>query len=62
MENLKPAANVQLASIAGFISVAILHICQANGIVIPADVASGLPAFMVAIVAYAHDYFSTPTK
>lgn len=61
MENLKPAPNIQLASIAGFLSVGILHICQANGIIIPPDVASSLPAFIVAIVAWAHDYFSNST-
>lgn len=55
MQNLTPASNVQVATLAGFISVGILHICAANNIVIPPDVADSLPAFFVALVAYIHD-------
>lgn len=55
MANLTPASNVQTATVAGFIAVCILHICAANNIVIPPDVADSLPGVMVVLVAYVHD-------
>ena len=58
MANLTPASNVQTATVAGFVAVLILHVCAANNIVIPPDVADSLPGVMVVLVAYIHDLIS----
>lgn len=58
MTNLTPANNVQTATVAGFIAVCVLHICAANNIIIPPDVADSLPGVMVIVVAYVHDLIS----
>ena len=55
MANLNVASNVQAATVAGFIAVCVLHVCQANGIVIPPDVAEALPGALAVLVAYIHD-------
>lgn len=59
MANLTPASNVQAATVAGFIAVLVEHLCTANGIDIPPDVADALPGLFVVLVAYAHDCLST---
>ena len=58
MTNLAPAANVQTATIAGFIAVCALHVCAANNIIIPPDVADSLPSVVAMLVAYIHDLIS----
>lgn len=58
MANLAPANNVTTATLAGFIAVCVLHVCAANNIVIPPDVADSLPGVMVVLVAYIHDLIS----
>lgn len=62
MANLTPASNVQAATVAGFIAVCILHICAANGIIIPPDVADALPSVLVIIVAHLWDVFTGENK
>ena len=46
MANLTPANNVTAATLAGFIAVCVLHVCAANDIVIPPDVADALPGVL----------------
>lgn len=55
MANLTPASNIQAATVAGFIAVCVLHVCQANGIIIPQDVADALPGVLAIIVAHVWD-------
>lgn len=55
MANLVPAQNVQAATVAGFITVLILHTCAANDIIIPPDVADALPGLIAVIVAHVYD-------
>lgn len=62
MDNLKPATNVQLGAAAGFVSAVVLHICQANGIVIPPDVANALPCVFAVIIAHVWDVATGENK
>lgn len=62
MANLIPASNVQAATIAGFIAVLIEHVCSANGIVIPPDVADALPSVLVIAVAHIWDMATGANK
>jgi hypothetical protein len=50
MASVLPASNVTAGAFGGFVTVLVLHVCAANNIVIPQDVADSLPyAFAVAI-------------
>ncbi len=62
MTNLAPATNVTVATIAGFLSAVIEHICKANGIAIPEDVSSGLPAVVALLVAHGMDLWQGTNK
>lgn len=62
MANITPAGNIQAATAAGFVAVLIEHVCAANGIVIPPDVADGLPGILIVIVAYVHDCITGENK
>lgn len=53
--NVTPASNVQAATVAGFLAVLVEHLCQANGIIIPPDVADALPSVLVIVVAHLWD-------
>lgn len=55
MANIAPASNVQAAAFAGFISVMVLHVCAANDIIIPADVADSLPGAIAVLVVHIWD-------
>jgi hypothetical protein len=59
MANLTPASNVQAATVAGFIAVLLEHLCAANDITIPPDVADALPGALIVLVAYIHDCVSS---
>lgn len=60
--NIQPASNIQAATVAGFIAVCVLHTCQANGIVIPPDVADALPGVLAILVAHLWDCLSGDNK
>ena len=47
MANIPVAYNIQAATVAGFVAVCLLHVCQANGIIIPPDVADALPGVLL---------------
>lgn len=55
MPNIVPATNVSIAAIAGLISAVVEHVCEANGVAIPPDIASALPAAIAVIVAHLWD-------
>lgn len=62
MANYVPATNVQIATVAGFLSAIIEHICKANGIIIPDDVSAGLPAVVALLVAHGVDLWQGTNK
>lgn len=55
MANIVPAGNIQAAAVAGFIVTLVLHVCAANDIVIPPDVADALSGLLAVIVAHVYD-------
>lgn len=55
MANFTPATNIQIATVAGFISVVIVHICKAYGVDMPDDLSAGLPAVVAVLVAHLWD-------
>lgn len=62
MANLTPASNIQAATIAGFISVLVLHVCAANDIIIPPDVADALPGVLAVLTAHIWDMVTGGNK
>lgn len=62
MDNLKMAPNVQIATIAGFLSAIIEHVCKANGVEIPDDISAGLPAIVALLVAHIVDIYQGTNK
>lgn len=62
MANIVPATNIQAAAVAGFITTLILHVCAANGIVIPPDVADALPGVLALLVAHISDMVTGDNK
>lgn len=60
--SLAPAANVSVAAAIGGLAVAAVHIAQANGIIVPPDVADAIPGLIVVLVAYLHDCFTGGNK
>lgn len=62
MANLLPANNITAGTFGGFIAVLVLHVCAANGIVIPPDVADSLPYAFAVLIAHAYDVLSGDNK
>lgn len=62
MASIPVAQNVQAATIAGFLAVLLEHVCSANGIVIPPDVADALPSVLVIAVAHLWDCMTGENK
>jgi uncharacterized membrane protein len=60
--NVQPANNIQLAAVAGFTALLVEHLCQANGITIPTDIADALPGVMAILVAHLYDLFTGENK
>ena len=52
---MQPANNVTAAAFGGFIAVLVEHVCQANGIIIPPDVAEALPYAFAVLIAHIYD-------
>lgn len=55
MPNMIPAGNVQIATIAGFLSVVLEHVFKANGIDLPPDISSAMPAVITIVAAHICD-------
>lgn len=55
MANLAPANNVTAGAFGGFITVLILHVCAANNIIIPPDVADSLPYACAVVISHLYD-------
>lgn len=62
MANITPANNVTAGAFAGFITVLILHVCAANNIVIPPDVADSLPYAISVVIAHVYDMITGGNK
>lgn len=60
--NLIPAGNIQFAALAAFIVSLIEHLCTANGIIIPADVSSGLTGLVAVLAAHVADMVTGDNK
>ena len=58
MTNLLPSNNVTAGAFGGFVTVLVLHVCAANGIVIPQDVADSLPYAFAVVIAHVYDCFT----
>lgn len=58
MANLVPANNVTAGAFGGFVTVLVLHVCAANNIVIPPDVADALPYAFAVVIAHVYDVIS----
>ena len=55
MANIIPAGNVQAGAAGAFVTVLILHMCAANNIIVPPDVADALPSVMAVLIAHICD-------
>ncbi len=55
MANIAPAGNVTAGAFGGFVTVLVLHVCAANDIVIPPDVADSLPYAFAVLIAHIYD-------
>jgi ABC-type uncharacterized transport system permease subunit len=53
--NVTPASNVTAGAFGGFVTVLVLHVCAANNIVIPPDVADSLPYAFAVVIAHLYD-------
>ena len=53
--NAVPAGNVTAGAFGGFVAVLVLHVCAANNITIPPDVADSLPYAFAVIIAHVYD-------
>lgn len=60
--NLAPAGNVTAGAFGGFVAVLVLHICAANNIVIPPDVADALPYAFAMAIAHGYDMITGENK
>lgn len=62
MATITPASNLQAATVAGFIATLVLHVCAANDITIPPDVADALPGLFALLVAHIWDMVTGENK
>lgn len=60
--SIKPANNVTAGAFGGFVAVLVLHVCAANNIVIPPDVADALPYAFAVAIAHLYDMFTGENK
>lgn len=60
--NISPASNIQAATVAAFLAVCVLHICAANNIIIPPDIADALPGVLAIVVAHIYDLATGDNK
>lgn len=58
MANIVPANNVAAGAFGGFITVLVEHVCTANGIILPPDVADALPYAFAVVIAHAWDVWT----
>ncbi len=50
-----PAPNVTAGTFGGFVAVLVLHMCAANGVIVPPDVADSLPYALAVVIAHLWD-------
>lgn len=62
MANLVPANNVTAGAFGGFVTVLVLHVCAANNIVIPPDVADSLPYAFAVVISHLYDVATGDNK
>lgn len=60
--NITPATNVTAGAFGGLVTVLILHICAANNIVIPPDVADALPYACAMAITHLYDVITGGNK
>ncbi len=59
---ITPANNVTAGAFGAFITVLVLHLCAANNIIVPPDVAEVLPPAFAVAIAHIYDMLTGGNK